>query len=69
LAENRTKLQRMLGADGITIAAVTVTIGAKQPKTASQKVHGRVAFTLPEMRAIQKNYYPHMTLDEIFEGY
>ena len=44
-------------------------IGAKQPKTAREKVTKVRPFKLPEMKAIQTKLFPDMTLEEIFEGY
>lgn len=35
----------------------------------NDKLRQRTQFTLPEMRAIQINLFPEMSLEEIFEGY
>ena len=67
--KERTKLQRMLGAEGITIEAFKDVIGAKQAKTAREKLRGNVEFKLNEMKAVQQKLFPDYSLEELFEGY
>lgn len=65
----KTKLQIMLFQKGIGTQKFRDVIGAKQEKTARQKLGGQGDFKLREMRAVQAKLFPEMTLDEIFEGY
>lgn len=69
VVQEKTKLEVMLFDRNITVKRLGEVIGVKQPKTAGLKLHRVVAFTLPEMRAVQKELFPNMTLEEIFEGY
>lgn len=66
--KERTFLQRLLGAEGITLEAFKDMIGAKQAKTARAKLHGEVEFKLSEMKAVQKRF-PDYSLEELFDGY
>lgn len=65
----KTRLQIMLFEKGIHMSELQKVIGAKQPKTAREKVTKVRPFKLPEMKAIQTKLFPDMTLEEIFEGY
>ena len=67
--EERTKLQRLLGAEGITQKRFAEVIGAKTDKTVRLKLEKKIAFKLPEMKAVQDNLFPEYSLEEIFEGY
>lgn len=59
----------MLFEKGIDTSGLQKIIGAKQPKTAREKLTKVRPFKLPEMKAIKTELFPDMTLEEIFEGY
>lgn len=67
--EETTKLQKMLGAEKITLKRFTEVIGAKETRTARDKLNKVVAFKLPEMRAVKDQLFPEYSLEDIFEGY
>ncbi len=64
----RTKLEILLFERGLSIAEAARQTRIPQ-KRLNNKIHRRVKFNLPEMKAIQTRLFPEMTLEEIFEGY
>ena len=65
----KTKLQHLMFDADITVAMLRDTIGVKTDKSAREKLDGTRNFTLPEMRAVKRAYFPRLSLEEIFEGY
>lgn len=68
IAPARTKLEVLLYERGLSEAAAAKKSGLPQRRL-NDKMRKRTQFTLSEMRAIQTNLFPDMTLEEIFEGY
>ena len=68
IAPIKTRLQVLLYERGLSEASAAKLVGMQQ-RSMSNKVHRRTQFTLSEMKAIQKNLFPEMSLEEIFEGY
>ena len=64
----RTRLEMLLFAKGLNEAEAAKRSGLPRRRL-NDKLRKRTEFTLPEMRAIQVNLFPDMTLEEIFEGY
>lgn len=68
IAQGRTKLEALLFEKKLSETAAAAKCGIPQ-KTFNDKIHRRTQFNISEMRAIQTNLFPDMTLEEIFEGY
>lgn len=64
----KTRLEMLLFERGLSEAAAAEKTKIPQRRL-NDKLRHRTQFTLPEMKAIQRNLFPEMTLEEIFEGY
>lgn len=64
----KTKLETLLFSTGLSESAAARRIGMPQ-RSLNNKLHRRTQFTIKDMRAIQTNLFPDMTLEELFEGY
>ena len=67
--EERTNLERLMGAEGITTADLMKVIGCKTPKTALEKIRRVRNFSLPEAKAIRDTWFPDYEMEFIFKGY
>lgn len=68
-AKEKTRLELLLWENNIPAWRLREVMGVKSQKSVYNKVYKHTDFTLPEMRAIQVQLFPQLTLEEIFEGY
>lgn len=64
----RTRLEILLYENGISEETAAKVIGIS-PKSMNNKVKQRTQFNIKEMKSLQVNLFPKMSLEEIFEGY
>lgn len=64
----RTRLEILLYENGISEETAAKAIGIS-PKSMNNKVKQRTQFNIKEMKSLQVNLFPKMSLEEIFEGY
>lgn len=67
-APSRTRLEVLLYENGISEEAAAKVIGISK-KSMNNKVKRRTQFNIKEMKSLQINLFPEMSLEEIFEGY
>ena len=67
-APSRTRLEVLLYENGISEGAAAKVIGISK-KSMNNKVKRRTQFNIKEMKSLQINLFPEMSLEEIFEGY
>lgn len=68
IAPAKTKLEMLFIEKGLSETSAAKAIGIS-PKSMNNKIRRRTQFVLKEMKRIQANWFPDMTLEEIFEGY
>lgn len=64
----RTRLEVLLYENGISEETAAKAIGISK-KSMNNKVKRRTQFNIKEMKSLQINLFPEMSLEEIFEGY
>ncbi len=67
-APSRTRLEVLLYENGISEETAAKVIGISK-KSMNNKVKRRTQFNIKEMKSLQINLFPEMSLEEIFEGY
>ena len=67
-APSRTRLEVLLYENGISEETAAKVIGISK-KSMNNKVKQRTQFNIKEMKSLQINLFPEMSLEEIFEGY
>jgi len=59
-------LERMIEKRGIRKTIIARVVGIS-PKTLTNKVNGKAAFTWPEVQAIQSQFFPDIEKDVLFQ--